>query len=129
MVEIQEYIKQFSTNQQLRMNWIIDQIKSYEIDLESKISYGMPAFFFNKKPLIYFAAYSKHLGIYALPATHLNYKTQLINYKQGKGSLQVPWDKDFPMDIISQMIQFRIHSIECELKQIPHRVNKNINKT
>lgn len=127
MVEIQEYIKQFSTDQQLRMNWIIDQIKSYEIDLESKISYGMPAFFYKAKPLIYFAAYSKHLGIYALPLTYEHFKSQLIDFKQGKGSVQFPWNKEFPEAIISQMIEFIIHSIECELKQIPHRVNKNIN--
>ena len=116
MVEIEKYIKQYSTEQQLRMNWIIDQIKSYEIDFESKISYGMPAFFYKTKPLIYFAAYTKHLGLYALPVTHEHFKFQLIDFKQGKGSVQFPWNKEFPEAIISQMIEFRINYIDSNKK-------------
>lgn len=114
MVEIEKYIKQYSTDQQLRMNWIVGQLKSYEIDLESKISYGMPAFFYKTKPLLYFAAYPKHLGLYALPVTHEHFKSQLMNFKQGKGSVQFPWNKEFPEAVILKMIEFRINIIESK---------------
>ena len=34
----------------------------------SCIAYNMPAFKYNKKPLVYFAAFKNHIGFYALPS-------------------------------------------------------------
>ena len=54
----------------------------------SCIAYNMPAFKYNKKPLVYFAAFKNHIGFYALPSAIEQFKKQLAVYKQGKGSVQ-----------------------------------------
>ena len=42
------------------------------------ISYGMPAYKLNKKPLIYFAAFPKHIGFYATPTGHEAFAKELV---------------------------------------------------
>ena len=58
-----------------------------------EFSYAMPAYKYNKKPLVYFAAFKEHIGIYVTPQTHERFKEELAKYKQGKGSVQFPHEK------------------------------------
>ena len=74
----------------------IREIKKTASNAEEPISYGIPAYKLNKKPLIYFGAYKNHIGFYATPASHSKFKTELSNYKQGKGYVQFPLHKPIP---------------------------------
>lgn len=75
------------------------------------ISYGMPAFKFNKKPLIYFAAFKNHLGLYATPESHKAFEKELSGYKQGKGSVQVPLNQEMPYSLIEEIVVFKKNQI------------------
>lgn len=75
------------------------------------ISYGMPAYKLNKKPLIYFAAFAHHIGLYATPSAHQAFADELAGYKQGKGSVQFPLDKAIPLDLIARIVQFKKEEI------------------
>ncbi len=48
----------------------------------------MPAYKLNGKPLVYFAGYENHVGLYATPSGHAAFEKELSEYKQGKGSVQ-----------------------------------------
>lgn len=72
------------------------------------ISYGMPAYKLNKKPLVYFGGYQNHIGFYATPSGHTKFKEKLSSYKQGKGSVQFPLNKPLPVDLIAKMVRFRV---------------------
>ncbi len=63
------------------------------------------------KPLVYFAGYAKHIGVYALPTAHHAFAPQLSRYKQGKGSVQFHLDEPLPLTLIGSMIAFRIGEI------------------
>jgi uncharacterized protein YdhG (YjbR/CyaY superfamily) len=78
-----------------------------------KISYGMPAYQYCGKPLIYFAAQKKHLGIYATPNAHNFFEDQLQSYKRGKGSVQFPYNRDIPFDLIRSMIRFNKETLDA----------------
>ncbi len=67
-------------------------------------AYGMPAYKLRGKPLVYFAVYSKHLGVYALPAAHAEFASELAHFKQGKGSVQFPWAQPLPLELIERMV-------------------------
>ena len=72
------------------------------------ISYGMPAYKLNGKPLVYFAGYKHHIGFYATPSGHSEFAKELANYKEGKGSVQFPIKEKFPYDLIKRMVAFRV---------------------
>jgi uncharacterized protein YdhG (YjbR/CyaY superfamily) len=74
-------------------------------------SYQMPGFKYLQKPLIYFAAYSNHIGVYALPNTHKQFAAELAPYKQGKGSVQFPINAKLPIHLIRSMVLFNKNEI------------------
>jgi len=74
-------------------------------------AYGMPAFKYQNKPLVYFAAFRGHIGIYALPSAHRSFEKELSSYKRGKGSVQFPHDQPLPVEIIKAMIRFNVERI------------------
>jgi uncharacterized protein YdhG (YjbR/CyaY superfamily) len=75
---------------------------------EELISYGMPAYKTQGRPLVYFAGFKNHIGFYATPTGHDAFKEELAKYKQGKGSVQFPIDRPLPLDLIRQMVEFRV---------------------
>ncbi len=71
------------------------------------IAYGMPAYKLNGKPLIYFAAFENHIGVYATPESHKEFSEQLAHYKQGRGSVQFPLDQPIPYDLVKKMVVYK----------------------
>jgi uncharacterized protein YdhG (YjbR/CyaY superfamily) len=86
-------------------------IRTAAPDAVESISYGMPAYKLNGKPLMYFAAYARHIGIYATPYSHEAFADELAAYKQGKGSVQFPLDRPLPVALIRRMIEHRTEII------------------
>lgn len=108
MNEIEIYIQQFPDNVQQIMRNIRKVIKDNAPDVDERIAYGMPAYKLNRKPLVYFAAFKNHIGLYATPSGHSEFQDELSEYKQGKGSVQFPLDKPIPYKLIERMVKFRV---------------------
>ena len=68
----------------------------------------MPAYKTFGNPLVYFAAYKNHIGLYATPSGHEHFVNQLSPYKQGKGSVQFPLDSPIPYELIKEIVAFRV---------------------
>ena len=111
MTNIPEYIATFPSEAQEIMRKIHELILLAAPDCTEQISYGMPAYKLNGKPLVYFAGYKKHIGFYATPNGHEAFKDELSRYKQGKGSVQFPLNEAIPYELIKQIIIFRRDSL------------------
>ena len=81
-------------------------------DASEGISYGMPAYTLKGKPLVYFAAFAKHIGFYATPSGHAQFSEKLSKYKQGKGSVQFPLNQAIPLELITEIVRFRVKENE-----------------
>lgn len=108
MNEVEKYIEQFPVDVQETLREIRDLIKENAPEAEEMIAYGMPGYKTNKKPLVYFAGYKNHIGFYATPSGHEEFKEELSKYKQGKGSVQFPLDQPIPFDLIKRIVRFRL---------------------
>ncbi len=105
---VETYIDQFEGIVKERLETIRSIIKENAPEADEMISYGMPGYKINKKPLVYFAGYKNHVGFYATPTGHEAFQKELRGYKQGKGSVQFPHDEDFPADLIAKIVRFRV---------------------
>jgi len=112
--EVDDYIKTYSQGIQEKLNSIRKTVLFHAPDAEESMSYGLPTFKLKDKPLLYFAAFTNHIGLYALPTTHETFAKKLKDYKQGKGSVQFPHNKKFPIELIEELITYRI----LELKSL-----------
>lgn len=109
---IENYIAQFPENVQEIMLKIREIILVEAPEAEEKISYGMPAYFYKKKPLVYFAGFKNHIGLYATPKVHESFAQKLSKYKQGKGSVQFPLNQEIPYGIIKEMLILKKQSLD-----------------
>src|SRR5665647_2886203 len=106
--DIDEYIAGFPKDTQNNLEQIRSTVKKAAPESEESISYGMPAFKTNGKPLVFFAAFKNHIGFYATPTGHSEFAKELSKYKQGKGSVQFPLDKPLPLQLITKIVKFRV---------------------
>lgn len=105
---VDEYIKTFPLEIQKLMDKVRKIIIKNAPTAVESIAYGMPAYKTNGKPLVYFAGYKNHIGFYATPTGHAEFANELINYKQGKGSVQFPLNKPIPFELIGRIVRFRV---------------------
>jgi uncharacterized protein YdhG (YjbR/CyaY superfamily) len=105
---VDEYIVNFPVDIQVILEKVRKTIIKFAPEATESISYGMPAYKTYGKPLVYFAGFKKHVGFYATPTGHTEFATELSKYKQGKGSVQFPLDKQIPYDLIGRIVEFRV---------------------
>ncbi|HEY6142641.1 MAG TPA: DUF1801 domain-containing protein [Flavobacterium sp.] len=106
--DIDDYISVQTPEVQILLEQMRQTIKKAAPDAEEVISYKMPAFKYHGM-VVYFAAYKKHIGFYATPTGHTEFKEELSVYKQGKGSVQFPLTEPLPLDLISRIVKFRVN--------------------
>ena len=106
--DFEAYIVNFPEEIQELLNQLRAAIRQTAADAQESISYGMPAFKLNGKPLVYFAAFKNHIGFYATPTGHKEFENELSKYKQGKGSVQFPINQPLPLELIQRITQFRV---------------------
>jgi uncharacterized protein YdhG (YjbR/CyaY superfamily) len=104
---VEEYLQQFEGVCRDRLSQVCQIILKEAPDAAESISYGMPAYKTFGKPLVYFAGYAKHIGLYATPSGHVAFEAELAPYKQGKGSVQFPHNQPLPEDLIRRIVAFR----------------------
>src|SRR5690606_6679557 len=102
-------------------------IKKLVPDAEESISYSIPTIKQNDVSLVHFAGFKNHIGFYATPTGHEEFKEELANYKQGKGSVQFPLDHPIPYDLIKKIVKFRVKENTQLKTSIMARINPHIN--
>jgi len=117
MNDIDAYIQQFPDSVQEILHKIRQIILKNAPLAQEKIAYGMPAYYMNKKPLVYFAAFQNHIGFYATPSGHSEFKNELSKYRHGKGSVQFPIDQTIPYDLIEMIAKFRVLENEIHIEK------------
>lgn len=105
---VAQYINGFPNEIQEKLKQLRAIIRSAAPKAEEYIGYGLPGYKAFGKPLVYFAGFKNHIGLYALPSGHSKFKEKLSKYKGGKGSVQFPHDERLPVTLIKNMVAFRV---------------------
>jgi uncharacterized protein YdhG (YjbR/CyaY superfamily) len=105
--DIDNYISAFPQPVQKRLKAMRAAIRKAAPGALEKLSYKMPAYTY-KGMLLYFAAHSNHIGFYPFTTAMKAFKEELSEYKTGKGSVQFPHDKPLPLELISEIVKFRV---------------------
>ena len=105
---IDAYISTFPKEIQTLLRQVRETIQKAAPEATEAIKYAMPTFVLNGKNLVHFAAYKNHIGFYATPSGHEEFKAALSIYKSGKGSVQFPIDEPMPLELIASIVAFRV---------------------
>jgi len=106
---IDEYISSFPKNVQSILEQIRRAVKDTAPKAEEAISYNMPAFKLNGN-LVWFGAFKNHIGFYPRESAIEEFKEKLTGYEVSKvqGTVKFPLDKPMPLDLIKEMVKFRV---------------------
>ena len=102
---VDDYIARYPDDVQERLGQVRGLIRSVAPEAVESISYAIPAFKVNGKPLIYFAGYAEHIGAYLLPEEPSpELEAEIAPYVTGKGTLQFPHSEPPPLDLIERVV-------------------------
>lgn len=101
------YISAFPEDVQAILRKIRTTIRREARGAEETIRYGMPAFILNG-PLVYFAAYKRHIGLYPAPGGSEKFNRELASYRAARSSVRFPLNKPIPFGLIRQIVRLRI---------------------
>jgi uncharacterized protein YdhG (YjbR/CyaY superfamily) len=80
------------------------------------IKYGIPTFVLNKKNLVHFGAYEKHIGFYPTASGIFAFTKQLSKYETSKGTVRFPIDKPLPLALITKIVTYRVREVTTAKK-------------
>ncbi len=104
---IDKYIETFPDEIQKILQEIRKTIKKAAPKAQEVISYQMPAFK-QFEVLVYFAAFKNHIGFFPTAKPIEIFKDELKDYKTSKGTIQFPFNKKIPFDLIAQITKYRV---------------------
>ena len=105
---IDEYIAEFPAETQVVLEELRALIRASAPDATETISYAIPTFDLNRRHLVHFAGYEKHIGFYPTACGVEAFKQELKPYKSGKGSVQFPLGQPLPTDLIRRIVELRV---------------------
>jgi uncharacterized protein YdhG (YjbR/CyaY superfamily) len=79
------------------------------------ISYGLPAFKYRGRGLLWFEAFSKHCSLFPGASVH-NYAAELEGYTIAKGTVQFTPDHPLPPVLVTRMVQDKMAAIDAMLE-------------
>lgn len=106
--EVTAFIAKYPPDIRKVLEAVRKTIRSAAPGTEEGMGYGVPAYKMNGRPLVYFAAFKKHLGFYpAGSSAFKKFKAELAGYEQAKGTIRFPLDKKMPYGLIKKIVKFR----------------------
>lgn len=107
---IDEYIQAAPLEGQPHLRRLYALLKSVAPEAEEAIKWGTP-FFVEPRFLFAFSAHKAHLNFTPMPAGLEPFQKELKNHKTTKGSLQVPYSKPLPEDLIRRMAEHSLRVV------------------
>lgn len=104
---VDEYIAGYDGEVRHRMETLRALILSCFPAITEKISWAMPTFVLNGN-LVHFSGAKRHIGFHPAPSAIAAFSDRFGAYKHSKGTVQFPYDKPMPYDLIREMVLFRV---------------------
>lgn len=103
--EIDDYIARQPEAVQPLLRQVRSALRDALPEAEERISWRMPTYW-QKRNIIHFAAFQKHLGIYPGSEAIVHFADRLSPFKTSKGAIQLPYDQPLPLELITQIAQW-----------------------
>ena len=113
--KIETYINECPPEVQPRLKEVHSLIETIAKDATQCISWGMPTFKMGEN-LVHYAHNKHHLGLYPGPEAIVFFEDRLKEYKHSKGAIQFPYAKELPLELIQDIVRFRIESVLANKK-------------
>jgi uncharacterized protein YdhG (YjbR/CyaY superfamily) len=105
--EIDQYIGQFSPEIKDLLKKVRETIRKAAPEATETIKYQMPTYVLEGN-LVHFSANKHHLGFYPSPSGLTAFSEEISAYKNSKGAVQFPYNREIPYALIEKIVRFRV---------------------
>ena len=111
---VADYIAAAPKEVQARLKQIRSAIKEVAPNATEFISYGMPAYRYDRT-FIGFAAMKNHIGLYPFTGSFIAaHQKELAGYSTSKSAIRLPLDKPLPISLIKKIVTLRIKETKAK---------------
>jgi uncharacterized protein YdhG (YjbR/CyaY superfamily) len=100
---VDEYEQALPDDVRPLMQRIRGSIRAVVPDIGETISYSMPTFTLDGKPLVHVAVWKKHIGVYPLPEMDDDLARDVEPYRGTPDTLRLPLD-DVPFELLERVV-------------------------
>jgi uncharacterized protein YdhG (YjbR/CyaY superfamily) len=114
---VDEYIASHTGAVQRVLKRVRSAIRKAVPGAEEMLSYKIPTYKLNGRPVLYFAAWKQHYSVYP-SNTHLvaAFKDELAPYEVSKGTIRFPLSEPVPVKLIESIARFRAKEVAAREK-------------
>jgi len=107
---IAEYITAAPVEAREKLHEIYAILKKVAPDAKETLKWGSPVFE-EKRILFSFSAFKSHLNFMPTHSSMEPFKQELEEYKTGNDTIQFPYNKSLPVNLIRKIAAFRIREV------------------
>ena len=109
---IDEYLAGVPDDQRAALQKLRQTIRAAVPGAEECISYGLPAFRLDGKPLVAFGAAKKHCAFFPMSGTLVAAQQDLLEgYDTSKGTIRFPADKPMPAALVRKLLKAKLAEV------------------
>ena len=101
---VEEYLQALPDEAREVMEGIRRSIRAVVPDVGERISYSMPTFTLDGRPLVHVAAWKKHVGLYPLPPLDGALAAEVEPFRGDKDAMQLRYDRPIPYDLVERVV-------------------------
>jgi uncharacterized protein YdhG (YjbR/CyaY superfamily) len=106
---IDEYLAALGDEQRAALEQLRKTIHAAAPKAQERISYVLPAFRLDQKPLVAFGATTKHCALYLMSGSIVErHRKELKDYDTSKGTIRFQPDKPLPPALVRKLVKARI---------------------
>ena len=111
--DIDAYLDEVPADKRAALEKVRTAVRAAAPGAEEYISYQMPTFRYRGKPLVAFAAFSKHCSFFPMSMAVIDaHSEELARYgASGKGTIRFPADKPLSAGLVRKIVKARMKEI------------------
>ncbi len=111
MDEVNKYLEKLPETQRRELERIRAEVKRMVPEAVEVISYGMPAFKYEGKYLVGYAAFKDHLSFFPTPGPIETLSNELTEFELSKGTIQFTLERPLSDAMVQKLVTERLREI------------------
>jgi uncharacterized protein YdhG (YjbR/CyaY superfamily) len=112
LATIDEYLADVNTDQRRTLNKLRAIVRAAAPEAQECISYGIPAFRLNGRPLVFFGAWTNHCSLYPANSAILkHFRDDLKDFEIRKGTIRFLPNSPLPIALVKKLVKARVADV------------------